>query len=164
MFRAACSRGAGPAIPVWLIAWIAAPCDDRGLCKRKKGRNPMKPLHIFLLTAMAAGIAAAGPLLGQEGRMLDTMPHGTYECALPGDAAGLAYEVVEEEGFAIGPASSYSNEEGSGVYLMKGRELVFTRGPKKGERFKRVGRNQLQAMDEKGELGRLLCTRLGSTG
>lgn len=124
----------------------------------------MKHRHVLLLTALAAGIAAAGPLFGQEGRMLDTMPHGTYECALPGDAAGEAYEVVEAESFSIGPVSSYSNREGSGVYLMKGRELVFTRGPKKGERFKRMGRNQLQAMDDKGELGRLLCTRRGSTG
>ncbi|MEE4154320.1 MAG: elongation factor P [Erythrobacter sp.] len=124
----------------------------------------MKHAHVILLTATAAGIAAAGPLMGQEGRMLDTMPHGTYECALPGDAAGDAYEVVEGKTFAIGPASSYTTDRGDGVYLMKGRELVFTRGPKKGERFKRMGRNQLQEMDEKGELGRLLCTRLGSTG
>ncbi len=124
----------------------------------------MKLSHVLLLTALAAGIAAAGPLLAQEGRMLDTMPHGTYECALPGDAAGEAYEVVDEESFSLGPASSYSSRAGDGVYLMKGRELVFTRGPKKGERFKRMGRNQLQAINEKGEPGRMLCTRLGSTG
>jgi len=124
----------------------------------------MKFSHVCLLTALAAAIAAGGPLVGQEGRMLDTMPHGTYECALPGDAQGLAYEVVEEETFSILPASGYSTSDGRGVYLMKGRELVFTRGPKKGERFKRVGRNQLQARGEDGELGRLLCTRLGGVG
>lgn len=123
----------------------------------------MKLAHVFILTTFAAGIAAAGPLLGQEGRMLQTMPHGNYECALPGDADGLAFEVIEAEGFSIGPASSYSSSEGRGVYLMKGRELVFTRGPKKGERFVRVGRNQLQALDKDGEVSRLLCTRLGSS-
>jgi len=122
----------------------------------------MKLSHVLVLTAFAAAIAAAAPLMAQEGQSLTTMPHGTYQCALPGDAAGEAYEVVDKESFKIGTASSYSTSEGSGVYLLRGRELVFTRGPKKGQQFKRVGDNQLQKMKPDGSLSRLLCTRLGS--
>ena len=124
----------------------------------------MKTSHVLILTAFAAVIAAAGPLIAQEGRPLRTMPHGIYQCALPGDADGLAVEVVEAEGFKIKPASRYSNTEGGGTYLMRGRELVFTRGPKKGEEFRRVGSNQLQRVDENGALTKLLCTRLSGTG
>ena len=124
----------------------------------------MKTSHVLILTAFAVVIAAAGPLIAQEGRPLRTMPHGVYQCALPGDADGLAFEVVEEEGFKIKPASRYSNAQGGGTYLMRGKELVFTRGPKKGEEFQRVGTNQLQRMKDDGSLDKLLCTRLSGTG
>ncbi|MEO1731268.1 MAG: elongation factor P [Pseudomonadota bacterium] len=124
----------------------------------------MKTSHVLILTAFAAVIAAAGPLIAQEGRPLRTMPHGVYQCALPGDADGLAFEVVEAEAFKIKPASRYSNAQGVGTYLMRGKELVFTRGPKKGEEFQRVGTNQLQRMKDDGSVGRLLCTRLSGTG
>lgn len=96
--------------------------------------------------------------------MLRTMPRGDYQCALPGDAAADAYDVVPEAAFRIAPASRYFSAKGDGTYLMRGRELVFTRGPKKGEQFKRVGRNQLQLMKADGSLSKLLCTRLGDTG
>ncbi|MGB3469943.1 MAG: elongation factor P [Erythrobacter sp.] len=124
----------------------------------------MKTTHVIMLTAFAAAVAAASPLLGQEGRMLRTMPHGTYQCALPGDASADAYEVVEEAGFSIGTASRYTSAKGGGTYLMRGNELVFTRGPKKGQQFKRIGTNQLRQLNADGSLGKLLCTRLGGTG
>lgn len=123
----------------------------------------MKSSHVFLLTAFAALIAAAAPTLADAaqapppGGMLRTMPHGEYQCALPGDAAGAAYTVVDDEGFTIGPASSYTNADGRGTYILRGDKLSFTRGPKKGEQFERVGTNQLKR-------GKLLCTRLGGTG
>lgn len=124
----------------------------------------MKTTHVLILTAFAALLAAAAPLIAQDGRPLGTMPHGTYQCALPGDATGDAYEVVEAAGFVIVPASRYRSAEGEGTYLMRGRELVFTSGPRKGEQFLRVGTNQLQRVGVDGEPARLLCTRLGSTG
>ncbi|MEM1197380.1 MAG: elongation factor P [Pseudomonadota bacterium] len=124
----------------------------------------MKTTHVLMLTAFAALVAAAAPLVAQDGRPLRTMPHGDYECALPGDADGLDYVVVEEEGFEISTASRYLITQGGGTYLMRGRELVFTSGPKKGEQFKRVGANQLQRIKSDGSLGRLRCTRLGSSG
>lgn len=124
----------------------------------------MKTSHVILLTAFAAAVAAVSPLLGQEGRMLRTMPHGTYQCALPGDADGQAYKVVKDAEFSIDTASRYDSAKGGGTYLMRGTELVFTRGPKKGERFNRIGANQLRQVNADGTLGKLLCTRLGGTG
>ena len=96
--------------------------------------------------------------------MLRTMPHGRYQCTLPGDADGLAFVEVEDANFSIGTASRYISADGGGTYLLRGRELVFTRGPRKGERFKRVGANQLQRRNEDGSLSKLLCTRIVGTG
>jgi hypothetical protein len=124
----------------------------------------MKTLHVIILTAFAAVVAAASPLLAQEGRMLRTMPHGEYECALPGDAAREAYRVVPQASFGIAAASRYRTAEGVGTYLMRGEELVFTGGPRKGEQFRRVGPNQLQRLKEDGSVSKLLCTRRGQTG
>lgn len=138
----------------------------------------MRTRHVLLLTALAAGLAAAPAISRDEqrdapsqeriradlppGRSLQTMPHGRYQCALPGDADGAAFEVQEAESFRIFTASRYENNEGSGTYIMRGRALTFTRGPKKGENFRRIGDNQLRQLDDAGESTDLLCTRLGS--
>lgn len=125
----------------------------------------MRMRHVLLLTAFAAALAAAAPAYAQDrGGMLRTMPHGTYECALPGDAAAAAYQVVPEEQFRISTASSYRTAEGRGTYILRGDELTFTRGPKKGQKFRRVGTNQLQRLSPAGELEKLLCIRLGGSG
>lgn len=123
----------------------------------------MKTTHVLILTVLAAA-AAAGPLIAQDGRPLRTMPHGVYQCALPGDAEGVAFKIVDDANFRIKPASRYSTVKGGGTYLMRGRELVFTQGPKKGERFLRVGTNQLQLLKNDGAPTPLRCTRLTATG
>lgn len=142
----------------------------------------MRTLFIILLAVTGAVVATAGPVLSKPatgqphtaqdsaragaqarvpaGGMLRTMPHGDYECALPGDAGGRAYEVVKAEGFRISTASRYNADAGSGTYILRGNKLTFTAGPKNGERFERVGENQLRKTDAKGERGDLLCTRL----
>ncbi|MEM6858677.1 MAG: elongation factor P [Pseudomonadota bacterium] len=124
----------------------------------------MKNSHVLILTALAAAIAAGAPLIAQEGRPLRTMPHGTYQCALPGNAEGEPYEVVKSEGFAITTSSRYTVAEGGGIYLMRGREFVFTSGPRKDQKFRRMGSNTLQRVNADGTLDRLQCTRLGGTG
>ncbi|MEO0870666.1 MAG: elongation factor P [Pseudomonadota bacterium] len=124
----------------------------------------MKNTHVLILTVIAAAIAAGAPLIAQEGRPLRTMPHGTYQCALPGDATGDAYKVVESEGFTITTSSRYTVAEGGGTYLMRGRDFVFTSGPRKDQKFKRMGSSQLQRVKDDGSLDRLLCTRLSGTG
>jgi len=140
----------------------------------------MRNRYVILLALSAAALAGLAPRTADaqdrqtsrpqsrggmaDGGMLATMPHGPYECALPGDAGGEAYIVIAEEAFSIGTASSYTNPEGNGIYLMRGRELVFTRGPKKDQRFRRIGDNMLQKLEADGSLGKLICTRLGGAG
>lgn len=118
----------------------------------------MKTRYVFLLTAFAAGIAGTAPYIADAapaGAQLGTLPHGVYQCALPGDASGDAFKVVKSEEFTIGAASSYRSAKGSGIYLLQGKKLTFTRGPKKGETFTRIGTNQVKR-------GKLICTRLGA--
>ena len=133
----------------------------------------MKTSHILALTVFAAAIAAASPMLaetqqGENARApmpsegtLGTLPHGTYQCALPGDAAGASFDEVKDEEFRIGAASKYRSAHGTGSYILRGKELTFTRGPKKGERYKRISTNQLRKLDGATET-KLLCTRLSS--
>lgn len=116
----------------------------------------MKTRYVFILTAFAAAVAAAAPLMAQDtppGGMLATMPSGTYQCALPGDAGGKAFKIVEAEEFRLGGGSSYTDANGKGIYLLRGKTLTFTRGPRKGQQFERIGTNQLKR-------GKLTCTRL----
>lgn len=125
----------------------------------------MKTQHVLILTLLAATIAASVPSGAQDGRPLRTLPHGTYSCALPGDANGDATTPVKSEGFRILPGSGYRDAEGArGLYLLRGTELVFTSGSKKGQRFERRGNNTLQRLKDDGSKSRLTCIRLGGTG
>jgi hypothetical protein len=95
--------------------------------------------------------------------MLGTLQRGEWDCALPGDAAGEAFVVVPEEGFRIGNASSYRTPDGGrGIYLLRGTELVFTRGPKKDARYTVLGENSLRKLAPDGSPSKLICTRLGT--
>jgi hypothetical protein len=140
----------------------------------------MKTRTIFLLLISAAATAAflPGDAYGQDRAasrpqprasvpskgVLGILQHGNWQCALPGDAGGAAFIEVPSEGFRIGTASSYVNTEGSGIYLLRGDEVVFTRGPKKDQRFVRLGDNTLQKLNPDGSLSKLICTRLGGVG
>ncbi|WP_143738110.1 elongation factor P [Erythrobacter donghaensis] len=137
----------------------------------------MKTRYIFLLVVSAA--AAAALLPGQAssqdreatrpaasaavptGGMLGILRHGNWECALPGDAGSEAFVPVPDEAFRIGTASSYESPAGTGIYLLRGREVLFTRGPKKDERFKVLGENTLQKLNRDGSVSKLICTRVG---
>jgi hypothetical protein len=141
----------------------------------------MRTRYIILLTLCAAALAASGsglagaqdreearpqgrPLAATDGGMLGTLQRGDWECALPGDAGGAAFVVVPEEGFRIGNASSYRNPEGRGIYLLRGNQLLFTRGPKKDERYRVLGQNSLRKLEADGSESKLTCTRLGTAG
>jgi hypothetical protein len=140
------------------------------------GARAMKIRYIIFLTISAAAAAAFLPddAKGQNAAdggvnapsagVLGILRHGTYQCALPGDAGAEPFRVVPEEGFKIGTASSYTNSEGSGIYLLRGDELVFTRGPKKDQRFKRLGDNTLRKLTADGKATKLICTRRGGAG
>lgn len=136
----------------------------------------MKTRYVFLLVAAAAAAAAflPGATRAQDrdasrpqsripatSGMLGILQHGDWECALPGDAGGEAYVPVPSEAFRIGTASSYENPEGNGIYLLRGTEVLFTRGPKRDQRFRVLGENTLQKLNPDGSPSRLICTRLG---
>lgn len=142
----------------------------------------MKTRYIFLLVVSAAAAAALLPARGQSqttptnrdasrpaasagspsGGMLGILRHGDWECALPGDAGSTAFVPQPAEAFRIGTASSYDSPAGSGIYLMRGTEVLFTRGPKKDERFRVLGENTLQKLAPGGGLSKLICTRVSS--
>jgi hypothetical protein len=138
----------------------------------------MKTRYVFLLLIGAAAAAAflPGDARGQDrdasrpqgsasapsGGLLGILQHGNWQCALPGDAGGEAFIEVPAEAFRIGTASSYESPQGSGIYLLRGTEVVFTRGPKKDQRFKVLGDNTLQKLNPDGTMSRLICTRVGS--
>lgn len=142
----------------------------------------MKTRYVFLLLVSAAATAALLPSRGNgqdqssgraasrpeapagmaSGGMLGILRHGNWECALPGDAGGVAFVPVPDEAFRIGTASSYESPAGGGIYLMRGTEVLFTRGPKKDQRFKMLGENTLQKLNGDGSLTKLICTRVSS--
>lgn len=116
-------------------------------------------IYSFLtLTTASASLALAAPVAAQDrsGR-LDTLPVGTYECALPGNAAGAAYVVQKDREFRIASASRYETAKGNGTYLLTGDTIVVTRGPMQGERYQRTGKAALRELGGDGEPTRLRC-------
>lgn len=144
----------------------------------------MKTRYVFLLLVSAAAAAALLPSRGagmDQGQdqlnnraasrpqgsaraaasgMLGILRHGNWECTLPGDAGGDAFVPQPAEAFRIGTASSYESPEGTGIYLLRGTEVLFTRGPKKDERFRVLGENTMQKLNSDGSLSKLICTRV----
>lgn len=117
-----------------------------------------------MVRKLALVIAAASFLtLPAHGRVLETMPHGPYECTLPGNAAGEATIPLAKESFTIARASRYRSADGRGTYLLKGDEFLFTAGPKNGQRLRRTGTNELREVLEDGSNGRMICSRVGSS-
>ena len=112
-----------------------------------------------LIFALLPALFAATPAYAAQGGTIRTMPQGYYECALPGDASTEAWAPVEDAHFTIDNASSYVTEIGRGTYLLTGRNLVFTRGPLKGQRYRRIGDNALRVLQKDGTLGRMRCIR-----
>ncbi|QWC58028.1 hypothetical protein F7D01_13990 [Erythrobacter sp. 3-20A1M] len=117
-------------------------------------RSPV--LSAFALVPLAYGLIAAAPPVDGP---VDTLPQGRYHCSLPGDAGGKARVPVPALDFTIGNSSSYRTEDGSGVYLLRGKSLQFTRGPLKGKTFERTGENTVTLRNGGSEAGDLRCVR-----
>ena len=117
----------------------------------------MRRIAIPAIIALAASAATGA---GAQGR-LGLLPTGEYVCALPGSAAGKAWEPQPAHAFAILRASRYRTPTGSGTYLVKGDVIAFTRGPLRGRRMVRVSSTMVRELGNDGEPGRLLCQRTG---
>ncbi len=146
----------------------------------------MKTRYVFLLLISAAAAAALlprhahghvgangsgddrntsrpqGSKAAQSGGVLGILRHGDWQCALPGDAGGETFIDVPQEAFRIGTASSYESPNGNGIYLLRGSEVTFTRGPKQNQRFRMLGENTLQKLNADGSLSKLICTRISN--
>lgn len=115
-----------------------------------------------MLAALALpGLAQANQTNMPHAGRIDTLPLGRYECTLPGDASGPAWNRIPDRDFAILNASSYEAQGERGVYLLRGTEVTFTRGPLKGLMLERAGRRILRERQSDGTLGRMRCVRAG---
>lgn len=119
-------------------------------------------ISALVTIAITSGFTMAEPLAAKGG-LLKTMPHGSYQCGLPGDASGPPWKAVPGASFRLANASSYRSEGGRGTYLLKGDEFIFTRGPLKGTQYRRTGPNELQIIHSDGSLGKQLCVRKASS-
>lgn len=113
----------------------------------------MKGLFIPVVFAAVTVPAFAQGAIG-------TIERGAYICELPGDAGGLAGVEQPAKAFTIESASRYSSPQGSGTYLRRGDMLMFTSGPREGERYAVVGGGFLRLVED-GKPGRLRCLRSG---
>ena len=118
-------------------------------------------MKTYISLLASASVLVCAPVFAQPGGPLNTLPVGRYQCSLPGDAGGAAWIPIEDKRFSIKNASRYLSPEGSGTYLMAGDELVFTRGPLKDERYKRMGTTILRKKNKDGTLSRIRCVRTG---
>lgn len=119
------------------------------------GMRIVRTITAALVAALAAGQAVPAAANDRIG----TMARGDYICELPGDAAGKAGHPQPSENFTIESASRYSSPQGVGTYLMRGKELVMTSGPRHGDRYIEVRNGFLRKLDAQGEPTRLRCVR-----
>jgi len=125
-------------------------------------RCPLDMKNFNALIALGLFTALSSTALAAPGGRLDTIPLGLYRCALPGDAAGLAWVPQNDRNFTIGNASTYQTADGSGTYLHTGKTVVFTRGPMRGMQFSRTGNSTLRLLDDEGQPSPVRCVRNGS--
>ena len=116
----------------------------------------MKGACFSSVAAMCAVVFLATPATAQ-GR-IGTVQQGRYVCELPGDAAGPRGVELPGAGFRIASASRYMSEAGSGTYLRRGDQLVFTSGKRNGERYQVISASFLRKIED-GKVSRIRCVR-----
>lgn len=104
-------------------------------------------------------LCATSPAFAVPGGTLDTLPHGKYTCEKPGNALGAVGIHVPEADFTVINSSGYRTPQGTGIYLLTGDQLVFTSGPKKGVKFRRVSDGFLHLLAPDGSETTLRCVR-----
>ena len=92
---------------------------------------------------------------------LGTLQTGRYLCELPGDAMGLASIPLQDMWFDVTNATTYVSSAGSGIYLLEGKRLTFTRGPLEGMQFTRVSPRTLKVFNGQGDRAKMRCVRSG---
>lgn len=120
----------------------------------------------LMATAMLATALAFGPVsAGAKGvpSVLDgpigTLHRGDYLCEIAGNALGEAGIHQPDEDFSILHDSVYRTASGGGTYLLTGKLIVMTSGPKRGERFRRLSDSFLRRLAPDGSETSLRCIR-----
>jgi len=109
--------------------------------------------------ALMAWAIAVAPLQADQYGRLRVLPHGYWQCGLPGDALGTAFRAEDDVSFTTIPNSSYQARGGGGTYLLTGDRLTFTRGPLNGRKFVWESANRLRIAGDGAVRGRLICNR-----
>ena len=114
-----------------------------------------------LAAALTVTLLAAAPpaLAAAPADTIGTLQTGRYVCELPGDAMGPAGMHQADADFAILNASGYRSAAGSGSYLLVGKLITFTSGPRRGERFRLVTSNFLRRLNPDGSDNPMRCVR-----
>jgi hypothetical protein len=110
-------------------------------------------LAAFALIAVAPS-TPAGAVTGGE---LGTVELGRYVCELAGDASGPVGRHVPEADFSIVTTSSYRVDGRSGSYLRTGDRVVFTSGPRDGERYRWLRSGFLRRSEANGSDSPMRC-------
>jgi hypothetical protein len=110
-----------------------------------------------LLAAASLAAFLPAPLSAVPGGEIATLPHGSYVCELPGDAAGPWRIRKPEEDFTIIGASNYRAGKSRGSYLLTGDLLMLTSGPFNGKRYHRQSSGFLRLIGDDGEPSELRC-------
>ena len=115
---------------------------------------------ISAISALLAGATALAilPAPATAQGQIDTVMRGSYECALPGSAAGRAGVPQPDESFTIATASTYEKNGQRGTYLVQGDRMTMTSGPLRGSSYERMRGGFLRKV-ENGSAGRLRCVR-----
>ena len=103
--------------------------------------------------------ATAKPARGGLDGPIATLHRGDYLCEEAGDALGEAGIHQPAEDFTVMHDSVYRNAVGSGSYLLTGKLIVMTSGPKRGERFRRLSDGFLRRLAADGTETSLRCIR-----
>ncbi len=124
------------------------------------GRWWQLPRALALLALASGALAALAPgALAAPGGKLGSLPLGHYSCELPGDALGPEGIPQPGEDFTVVLNSAYLVGAEHGTYLLTGRVVLMTSGPKRGTRYRRTKDGLLRRLAPDGADAPLRCVR-----
>ncbi len=107
----------------------------------------------------ALALIGGAPVLAVPGGEIATAHRGAWVCELPGDAMGTAGVHQPALDFRIVHGSTYVVRAGRGSYLLTGKLMVMTSGPRKGERWHVISDDFMRRMLPDGSDSDLRCVR-----
>ncbi len=122
------------------------------------------PPCLLSAMAMALVIASPAPATAKAARggldgPISTLHRGDYLCEEDGDALGEAGIHQPTEDFTVLHDSVYRSTAGRGSYLLTGKLVVMTSGPKRGERYHSLSDGFLRRLAPDGTESTLRCIR-----